>query len=351
MPGVGDLQRGQLVHVRVHDRRERPQRRRRGPRAPVAAQRRCATRARATASSTPAASTRSTVRSTSSVAGLMTSDVAHARDPFRRDMPSPPRRRPRTDAGRRVAPRDATAPPTTKVSPGQFDRLDHAVGVARADDQALAQLGRWPGGGSTAHRNTRRSAWPAECPARSCTRDVENTALPAWCLLCPTTSGRCWCSVPPSATLSTCAPRQMPSTGSPRFSAPASSANSQLVAVVAGFVGLGVRRLAVARRVDVLAAGDHQAVQPVEHPVRDVRRRPAAAATAPRSRLQASRPRSRCAAGSLPARPKPRSAPARGRWSCPRRGVHRQSRSKPRTLSQSVTAELNAASSTRALFR
>ncbi|PQM47146.1 hypothetical protein C1Y40_02669 [Mycobacterium talmoniae] len=57
---------------------------------------------------------------------------------------------------------------------------------------------------------------------------VVNTALPARCPLWPITSGRCWCSVPPSATLSTWAPRQMPSTGSPSRSAAASKANSHV---------------------------------------------------------------------------------------------------------------------------
>ena len=42
------------------------------------------------------------------------------------------------------------------------------------------------------------------------------------------------------------------------------------VPVGCGRVGTRVRRLPVARRVDVSAAGDHQAVEPVEHPVRDV---------------------------------------------------------------------------------
>src|SRR6202011_350959 len=40
------------------------------------------------------------------------------------------------------------------------------------------------------------------------------------------TSGRCATGVPPAATLMTCAPRQMPSTGRPSSNAPCTSANS-----------------------------------------------------------------------------------------------------------------------------
>ena len=44
--------------------------------------------------------------------------------------------------------------------------------------------------------------------------------------LCPAPSARCWHKVPPRATLSSCMPRQMPSTGSPAASAAASSSSS-----------------------------------------------------------------------------------------------------------------------------
>ena len=147
--------------------------RRPGRRARAAAHRFWAAFARATASSTPATSSSSTVRSTSSVAGLISCRRAHAVIPLPLlrlpDVVRPrrPRRRRRTAAGRRGAPRGATAPRRTNASPGELDGLDDAVGAVRgADDQARRRVRRWPGGGSTARRRTRRSAPPAGCRAR-----------------------------------------------------------------------------------------------------------------------------------------------------------------------------------------
>ena len=44
---------------------------------------------------------------------------------------------------------------------------------------------------------------------------------------CPSRSGMCWSSVPPQATLRTCIPRQTPSSGMPRSSAPSARAISK----------------------------------------------------------------------------------------------------------------------------
>ena len=148
---------------------------------------------------------------------------------------------PRTAAGRRAVPRDATARPRPScagVAPGRVSTASITPSVSPgADDQpvpepvdglvvvalrvgGLADQRRHPGAG---HRRDRRRA---------------EHRVARWCPVWPTTSGRCWCSVPPSATLSTCAPRQMPSTGMPRANAPLQQRELPGVAVAsAGLVG------------------------------------------------------------------------------------------------------------------
>ena len=59
-------------------------------------------------------------------------------------------------------------------------------------------------------------------------------------------------------------PRQAPSTGIPRSSARARQGDLEAVALGPGEPGLGVRRGAVAGGVDVRAAREQQAVDPVE---------------------------------------------------------------------------------------
>ena len=68
-------------------------------------------------------------------------------------------------------------------------------------------------------------------------------------------------------------PRQIPSTGMSRSSARRASAISKRVALGPGPLRLRVRLGAVAGRVDVGAAGEHQRVDPVEQQVGVVDRR------------------------------------------------------------------------------
>ena len=171
----------------------------------------------------------STVRNTSSVAGLISFRRAHHALTFPSHVRVRPRPRPANSrrSSRRLlrmplhrqtqnaSPASSTASMTPsprrvaltiRPSPSSVDRLVVvALRVGRLADQR-----RQPGAGHRAHRR-RGEHRVARAGGRS------------W----PSTSGRCWCRVPPSATLSTCAPRQMPSTGSRRASAPRSSANSQ----------------------------------------------------------------------------------------------------------------------------
>ena len=86
----------------------------------------------------------------------------------------------------------------------------------------------------------------------------------------PTSSGRCWISVPPRATFISCIPRQIPSTGRSRSSARSEQGDLGAVAVGARVGGLRVARRRRRARVDVGAAGQHQPVEAVEHVVRVV---------------------------------------------------------------------------------
>ena len=58
------------------------------------------------------------------------------------------------------------------------------------------------------------------------TRVLPKTPTDGRCPGCPSSSGRCWRNVPPSATVSSCAPRQIPSTGRSRSRAAARSRRS-----------------------------------------------------------------------------------------------------------------------------
>ena len=130
---------------------------------------------------------------------------------------APPRPARRTAPGRRPPP-DATARRARRDA-SQLERLDRAVVGPRGRRPALRRGGRRPGDGGSARR-PRRSPTIAARRARSgrrrspCARPCAPGVgeCPSW----PTTSGRCWISVPPSATFISCMPRQMPSTGSPR---------------------------------------------------------------------------------------------------------------------------------------
>ena len=152
---------------------------------------------------------------------------------------------------------------------GQFDRLDHAVRIARAGDQALAQLGDGLVvvalliGIPTDQRGqpSARSDVDARCGEHRITGLVPAVSHDIGQVLVQSAAQ---CDVENLCAAADAEHRQS------TFQRARQQREFPLVAVVAGFVGLGVRRLAVSRRVDVLATGDHQAVQPVEHPVRDV---------------------------------------------------------------------------------
>ena len=116
--------------------------------------------------------------------------------------------------------------PTVKRRPSYFERLDATVGVAGDRPETRTQRRESlmvVGAGS---RPVRRAPTRAACPARvstPCSEKLPGVSLwPLW----PTTSGRCWTRSPPSATLSTCEPRQMASTGRSRSIAAVSSASS-----------------------------------------------------------------------------------------------------------------------------
>ena len=191
-----------------------------------------------------------------------------------------------------------------------LDRLDRAVVGPAGGDESVRRAGRPPGDG----RSRRRCAVaePSGDPAagrRAATSCRPCTPTVGQCESSPTTSGRCWTQVPPSATVEhlhaaadaehrQVAPR-------PR---PATSAISQASRSDRGRPGLRVARRVVPRRVDVRAAGEHQAV-----------RRPSSTASRPRrSRVDDRRwQQQRHAAG---ARGSHRhSWPAAGRRSRPRR--------------------------------
>ncbi len=70
--------------------------------------------------------------------------------------------------------------------------------------------------------------------------------------------------MPPQATFSTWMPRQMARIGRSRLRASLHQRDLELVALRRHFDDRGMRRLAVARRRDVVAAGEHQAVDAVE---------------------------------------------------------------------------------------
>ena len=153
--------------------------------------------------------------------------------------------------------------------PGQFQRLDHTIGIPCADDQALAEFGDGlmvialrvdgftnqcgqPGTRDRAHRQFAEHRVTGPMPAvsddvrqvlmqRSAERDVEH-------LRAATDAQHRQLALERRVQQ-----REFPG-----------------VALTAGLVGGRMRLLAVGGGVDVLAAGDQQPVQTVEHPLRDV---------------------------------------------------------------------------------
>ena len=103
-------------------------------------------------------------------------------------------------------------------------------------------------------------------------------------------------SVPPIATFSTCMPRQIARKGMPLGDRGARQRDLERVAAGLGGLERGVRRLAVQRRVDVAAAGQHQAVDARQDLLGRLRRR--APPRSARRRRGARTRRSRPSAGS-----------------------------------------------------
>ena len=142
---------------------------------------------------------------------------------------------------------------------GALDRLDRAVGGAGGDPQPAAEaVDRLVVEGVDLDRARRRSAPARRVPASTSTswETWQPGSLWRW-------PGRCWCSVPPQATLSACAPRQMPSSGIPRSSAARASASSK--ASSDGSVGPSSAwrsRRPVGLGIQVGAAGEADAVEP-----------------------------------------------------------------------------------------
>ena len=157
-----------------------------------------------------------------------------------------------------------------------LDRLGQLVERRPAgDDEARRRARRRPGGGATSSRAAPRRP-RARRASPSARRDVvvgERRRASSRCSSWPTTSGRCWCSVPPAATFMTCIPRQMPSSGRSRSSARRASASSNASRSSFGGSVAACGVGAVGRRVDVDAAGEDQPVERVEHRVGVVERR------------------------------------------------------------------------------
>ena len=177
-----------------------------------------------------------------------------------------------------------------KRLPSSLERLDAAVLVVRDRAQARAEAGvalvvvRLHG------RRARRAGPRAACRARSRRRARRTRPAPPCGPRARSWSGRCWIRSPPSATFSTCEPRQIASTGRSRSSAACEERELGAVALGHDPVRLGVRLLAVELRIEVGAAREDQAVERVER-LLDARRRRAG----------------RAAPGRRPARPPARS--------------------------------------------
>ena len=92
------------------------------------------------------------------------------------------------------------------------------------------RAGRRPGGGTSSRPSARAPSTANSREPRS-TRTSCVSAQPGSVWRCSiewsVTAGRCWCSVPPRATLSACAPRQMPRIGRPMRSATRATSSSK----------------------------------------------------------------------------------------------------------------------------
>ena len=192
-------------------------------------------------------------------------------------------------------------------------RLDRPRSRRRAPTRPPAgrgRAGRPPGGGTSSRRaRRRRRSRPAASPSSIATVCVVSRpdAVWRWSIEPSVTSGRCWCSVPPRATLSAWQPRQMPSTGMPSASALPRDRDLEGVERRLDRAEVGMRLGAVGGRVEVRAAG--QADRPRARDQRRDRARVAAAAARPAARRRARpRARRRSRAPSRPAAGRPRAA-------------------------------------------
>ena len=188
----------------------------------------------------------------------------------------------------------------------ELERLDAAVLVVRDRPQPLAEAGvalvvvRLDG------RPLAEQAARAACRARSRRRGRRSAGDSPCGPSCPTWSGRCWIRSPPSATFSTCEPRQIASTGRSRSSAAVQERELGAVALGHDPVRLGMRVLAVELGIEIGAAGEDQAVERRRASPRRPRRRAA-----------------RAAPGRRPARPPARSRRGRAPSAGPRRRTSR----------------------------
>ena len=145
---------------------------------------------------------------------------------------------------------------------GALDRLDRAVRRRGRRPAARRRSGRPPGGG----RSSRASVRVRKIRCRR-----ERAAICTSCVACVAGSvwrwpGMCWCSVPPQATLSAWAPRQMARIGRSRDERLAGEARARTRRGSArsgpsSSVAVGG---AVGRRVEIGAAGQADAVEAVE---------------------------------------------------------------------------------------
>ena len=176
----------------------------------------------------------------------------------------PRRHERRVSAGRPPGATGRPAPSAGRAARSPRQVVQHAPA---AGDDALAQLGDRlvVMGLRRVHESPRRPARPANPGARrtswsALSKEPRARRWSVW----PTSSGRCWISVPPRATLISCIPRQMPRTGRSRSSARSARAISARSRSGAGVGRLGMAAVAVGARVDVGAAGQDQAVEAVQ---------------------------------------------------------------------------------------
>ena len=187
---------------------------------------------------------------------LETRGQAHAEQVARRG-PRRPATPSRARCGRRGA--SSRAPPITRLclvglrvpldpehepAVRGLDRLGQLVERRVAGTIRPSPTRRRPGGGGTWCRaRSSPAARAASEPESSRRRGRRRRSCRGLrrCSSWPTSSGRCWSSVPPSATLSSCIPRQIPSTGMSRSTARRASAISTWSRSGTVPRGLGVR--------------------------------------------------------------------------------------------------------------